>query len=86
MKPNRPPQPRAFQPNHLAPLSRDTTEKGLIYLFALSLLLIILYGYLLIDKREIPPFLTGLIGFTVSPLVYTIMPKFLQLFQKYLER
>ena len=70
---------QANQPsNHLSPLPKDTTEKGLIYLFVLSCLLILLYGYLLKENREIPPFLTGLMGFTVSPLVYTIMPKFLR--------
>lgn len=73
MKPPR--YPPTAPKNHLTPLPRDTTEKGLIYLFVLSCLLIVLYGYLLVQNREIPPFLTGLMGFTVSPLVYTIMPK-----------
>lgn len=71
-------KPTHQPPNHLIPLPRDTTEKGLIYLFVLSCFLILLYGYLLIEKREIPPFLTGLMGFTISPIVYTIMPKVLR--------
>jgi len=75
------------QPSQLlTPLPKDTTEKGLIYLFVLSCLLILLYGYLLINEKVIPPFLTGLMGFTISPLVYTIMPKFLQIMSKFVEK
>ena len=64
--------------NYLNPLPRDTTEKGLVYLFLLSLPLIALYGYLLINNREIPPSLTAMMGSTISPLIYTIMPKILR--------
>jgi hypothetical protein len=64
-------------PNNLIPLPKDTTEQGLFYLFILSLPLILIYAYLLKENREIPPSLTGLMGSTISPLVYTIFPKLL---------
>lgn len=71
-------KPSSQPPNHLIPLPKDTTEKGLFYLFLLTLPLILVFGYLVANDREIPPSLTGLMGSLISPLIYTILPKILR--------
>ena len=55
-------------------LPRNNSEKIIVFLGIICIILILLYGCLLILDRQIPPFLTGIIGLALAPLIALIKP------------
>ncbi len=55
--------------------SNKNTVVFMTYLAVICLLFIFLYAYLVVNRLEVPVFVTATIGFTLGPLVYTLKPK-----------